>query len=102
MINMIDLRHDSYGVSVERTTTGVTGVKITFDNSTMDTVLFIGVEGAKDIADGLLDVAGEKTPSEWEDEVYKLQEENNNLRETIEEYEEHMEYMRSKDKYVPF
>ena len=102
MINMIDLRHDSYGVSVERTTTGVTGVKITFDNSTMDTVLFIGAEGAKDIADGLLDVAGEKTPSEWEDEVYKLQEEINSLQEKIEEYEERMEYMRNKDRYVPF
>ena len=101
MKSVIDLRDEVFGITGEPNL-GSPGIKVTFDNASIDTVLKLGIDDSLKLADSLLEVNGEKTTSEWEDEVYKLQEENNNLRETIEDYEERMEYMRSKERYVPF
>ena len=101
MKSIIDLRDESIGITVEPNL-GTPGIKVTFDNASIDTVLKIGRPESLELGNALLEVNGEKTTSEWEDEVYKIQEENNSLRETIEEYEERMEYMRRKDRYVPF
>ena len=101
MKSIIDLRDESIGITVEPNL-GTPGIKVTFDNASIDTVLKIGRPESLELGNALLEVNGEKTTSEWEDEVYKLQEEINNLQEKIEEYEERMEYMRRKDRYVPF
>ena len=101
MKSVIDLRDEVFGITAEPNL-GAPGIKVTFDNAYIETVLKLGIDDSLKLADSLLEVNGEKTTSEWEDEVYKLQEENNNLRETIEDYEERMEYMRSKERYVPF
>lgn len=99
MQSSIDYSNDSYGITVDRTS-GV--IKVTLDIGTICSETCYSKAQAKEIAEQILNELGDKTSDEWEDEVYKLQEENNNLRETIEEYEERMEYMRSKDRYVPF
>lgn len=99
MQSSIDYSNDAYGVTVDRTS-GV--IKVTLDIGTICSETYYSKAQAKDIAEQILNELGDKTSSDWEDEVYKLQEENNNLRETIEEYEDRMEYMRSKDRYVPF
>lgn len=99
MQSSIDYSNDSYGITVDRTS-GV--IKVTLDIGTICSEAYYSKKQAKEIAEQILNELGDKTSDEWEDEVYKLQEENNNLRETIEEYEERMEYMRSKDRYVPF
>lgn len=99
MQSSIDYSNDSYGITVDRTS-GV--IKVTLDIGTICSATYYSKKQAKEIAEQILNELGDKTSDEWEDEVYKLQEENNNLRETIEEYEERMEYMRSKDRYVPF
>lgn len=101
MKSIIDLRDESIGITVEPNL-GTPGIKVTFDNASIDTVLKIGRPESLELGNALLEVNGEKTTSEWEDEVYKLQEENNSLRETIEDYEGRMEYMRRKEQYVPF
>lgn len=101
MKSVIDLRDESIGITVEQNL-GTTGIKVTFDNASIDTILKIGNDESLVLGNALLEANGEKTTSEWEDEIYKLQEENNNLRETIADYEERMEYMRTKDRYVPF
>lgn len=101
MQSVIDLRDESIGITVEQNL-GTPGIKVTFDNASIDTILKIGKDESLVLGNALLEANGEKTTSEWEDEIYKLQEENNNLRETIEDYEERMEYMRRKEQYVPF
>lgn len=101
MKSSIDLRDDKVGITAE-STLGTKGIKVTFDNATIDVVLKIGITDAIELANELLEASEEKTSSDWEDEVYKLQEEINSLQETIEEYEERMDYMRRKDRYVPF
>lgn len=101
MKSVIDLRDESIGITVEQNL-GTPGIKVTFDNASIDTILKIGSDESLVLGNALLEANGEKTTSEWEDEIYKLQEENNNLRETIEDYEERMEYMRRKEQYVPF
>ena len=101
MKSVIDLRDESIGITVEQNL-GTPGIKVTFDNASIDTILKIGKDESLVLGNALLEANGEKTTSEWEDEIYKLQEENNNLRETIEDYEERMEYMRRKEQYVPF
>lgn len=97
----IDLRDESVGITTEPTL-GTKGIKVTFDNATIDTILKIGIYDAIELGNALLEVSGEKSTSDWEDEVYKLHEEVNSLQETIEEYEERLGYMRRKDMYVPF
>ena len=99
MQSSIDYSNDSYGITVDRTS-GV--IKVTLDIGTICSEAYYSKEQAKEIAEQILNELGDKTSSDWEDEVYKLQEENNNLRETIEDYEERMEYMRRKEQYVPF
>ena len=101
MKSSIDIRDENVGITVEPTL-GSKGIKVTFDNATIDAVLKIGLYDAIELGNALLEVSGEKTTSEWEDEVYKLQERINDLEEQIEDYEECMEYMRNKDRYVPF
>ena len=99
MQSSIDFSNDDYGVTVDR----IGGaIKITLDIGTICSEVYYSNEQARGIVEQILNELGEKTPSEWEDEVYKLQEENNNLREKIEDYEERMEYMRRNDRYVPF
>ena len=99
MQSSIDYSNDSYGITVDRTS-GV--IKVTLDIGTICSEAYYSKKQAKEIAEQILNELGDKTSDEWEDEVYKLQEENNNLRETIEEYEDRMEYMRRKEQYVPF
>ena len=99
MQSSIDFSNDNYGITVDMI--GGT-VKVTLDIGTICSEVYYSKAQAKDIAEQILNELGDKTSSDWEDEVYKLQEENNNLRETIEDYEERMEYMRSKERYVPF
>ena len=99
MQSSIDFSNDSYGITVDRTS-GV--IKVTLDIGTICSETYYSKKQAKEIAEQILNELGDKTSDEWEDEVYKLQEENNRLRETIEDYEERMEYMRSKERYVPF
>lgn len=101
MKSVIDLRDESIGITVEPNL-GTPGIKVTFDNASIDTVLKIGSDESLVLGNALLEANGEKTTSEWEYEVYKLEEENNNLKEIIEDYEERMEYMRRKEQYVPF
>ena len=99
MQSSIDFSNDNYGITVDMI--GGT-VKVTLDIGTICSEVYYSKSQAMDIAEQILIELGDKTSSDWEDEVYKLQEENNNLRETIEDYEERMEYMRSKEQYVPF
>ena len=101
MKSSIDLRDENIGITAEPTL-GSKGIKVTFDNATLDVVLKIGLNDAIELGNELLEVSGEKTRLDWEDEVYKLQEEVNNLQEIIEDYEERLEYMRKKDMYIPF
>ncbi|MBC5626837.1 hypothetical protein H8S10_15450 [Clostridium sp. NSJ-49] len=99
MQSSIDYSNDSYGVTVDRTGGAI---KITFDIGTICSELYLSKEQSDSVAEQILHELGKRTSDEWEDEVYKLQEENNSLRETIEDYEERMEYMRRKEQYVPF
>lgn len=99
MQSSIDFSNDNYGITVD--ITGGT-VKVTLDIGTIYSETYYSKAQAKDIAEQILSELGDKTSSDWEDEVYKLQEDINNLHEKIEEYEERMEYMRSKEQYVPF
>ena len=99
MQSSIDFSNDDFGVTVDR----IGGaIKITFDIGTICSEVYYSNEQAQSIVEQILNELGEKTPSEWEDEVYKLQEEINSLQEKIEEYEERIDYMRNKDRYVPF
>ena len=99
MQSSIDFSNDDYGVTVDRTGGAI---KITLDIGTICSEVYYSKEQAQNIAEQILYELGEKTTSDWEDEVYKLQEKINNLHEKIEDYEERMEYMRSKEQYVPF
>ena len=99
MQSSIDYSNDDYGVTVDRTGGAI---RITLDIGIICSEVYYSNEQAQSIAEQILNELGEKTPSEWEDEVYKLQEEINSLQEKIEEYEERMDYMRNKDRYVPF
>lgn len=99
MQSSIDYSNDNYGITVE--ITGGT-VKVTLDIGTICSETYYSKAQAMDIAEQILIELGDKTSSDWEDEVYKLQEEINSLQEKIEEYEERMEYMRNKDRYVPY
>lgn len=99
MQSVIDYSNDNYGITVN--ITGGT-VKVTLDIGTICSEAYYSKAQAKDIAEQILNELGDKTSSDWEDEVYKLQERINDLEEQIEEYEERMEYMRNKDRYVPF
>ncbi len=99
MQSSIDYSNDAYGVTVDRRS-GV--IKVTLDIGTICSEAYYSKEQAKEIAEQILNELGDKTSSDWEDEVYKLQERIDDLEEQIEYYEERMEYMRSKDRYVPF
>lgn len=99
MLSSIDFSNDNYGITVE--ITGGT-VKVTLDIGTICSETYYSKAQAMDIAEQILIELGDKTSSDWEDEVYKLQERINDLEEEIEEYEDRMEYMRRKEQYVPF
>lgn len=99
MQSSIDFSNDDYGVTVDIT---VGAIKITLDIGTICSEVYYSKEQAKGIAEQILNELGEKTTNEWEDEVYKLQETINNLQEKIEDYEERMDYMKRKERYVPF
>ena len=99
MQSSIDYSNDYYGVTVD--VIGGT-VKVTLDIGTICSETYYSKSQAKEIAEQILSELGDKTSSDWEDEVYKLQERLNDLEEQIEDYEERIEYMRNKDRYVPF